>query len=370
MPGAPRTATERLDRLNAALSGTRAHSRADNRMRMNRPGNILFGVLLHAAARLDQGLPLTDLEQRLITQAGKYMPAQELPAFGRAYREAVARGSIAVLPQAITDVPVEKGFSSADLTAALPALTQEINAQDNVRVVDISKLGKDEPVDNDDYTAAMARYGRGITILNAPRQESDTQSLLDVHIRMYRFTATRESSGEAGSDEIYWGVSAGSDTTARRSFKTREYGSVDTGETHQFDYAYRKETYVFSGTVDRHLSTEFECWEADSSPGSFYSKLIEALSDFSEHAADTSSEISQFYDNETRKAAAWAALLAVGAGLLSSLLSLFINDDDLVLARSIGFSREYLMDLQRMEQDWWDFNGGDGGRHRLFLKFA
>ncbi|MFJ7148305.1 hypothetical protein ACIQVT_08890 [Streptomyces sp. NPDC100445] len=362
------TAEEHMERLSAVLSGTRTQSRADHRMRMHRPGNILFGVLLHAAARLDQGLPLTDLEQRLITQAGKYMPAQELPSFGRIYRDACARGSIAVLPQAITNVPVETGFSSADLTAALPALTREINAQPNVRVVDVSKLAEGEPVDSEEYIAAMARYGRGITVLDAPQQESNLKGLLDVHMRMDRFYCVRESSGEIGADEIYWGVSAGSDTTAKKSFRTRVYDSVHTDEIHKFDYVYRQQTYVFSGTVDKHLSAEFQCWDEDSSPGDFLDKLRTALSDFAEHAVDTSIEMTKYNGNQAKKAAAWATLLGIGAGLLSALLGLFENPDDLVHERSIGFSREYLLNLQQVEENFWHFDGGDGGYHKLTLK--
>ncbi|WP_330293435.1 hypothetical protein [Streptomyces sp. NBC_00576] len=83
---------------------------------------------------------------------------------------------------------------------------------------------------------------------------------------------------------------------------------------------------------------------------------------------DASSEISKFYDSETRKAAAWAALLAAGAGLLSALLSLFRNPDDLVHERSLGFTRDYLIWLQNVEENFWTFNGGDGGWHTLTLK--
>ncbi|MFE9400138.1 hypothetical protein [Streptomyces flavidovirens] len=53
---------------------------------------------------------------------------------------------------------------------------------------------------------------------------------------------------------------------------------VDTEEFHQFDYDYNARlTYAFIGPVDQHLSTEFQCWEKDDSPGSFYDGLRAAL---------------------------------------------------------------------------------------------
>ncbi|MET8631012.1 hypothetical protein ABZW30_46280 [Kitasatospora sp. NPDC004669] len=366
----PTTAEERAERLSAMLSGTRAQTRAGRRMQMNRPGNLLFGVLLHAAARLDRGLPLTDLEQRLVDTAGKYLPAGELPGLGRVYGEACARGPIAVLPRVITDLPLEKGFGSADLTAALPALAEEITAQPNVRIVDVSRLAEGESIDTDEDIAAMADYGRGITILTAPPQDASLTGPITVRVRMHKFHVVEESAGEVGADEIYWGLGAGSDTTAKKSFDTREYGSIHTGEVHHFDYVYGKETYLFNGTVDKHMSAEIQCWEADNSPDSFYQKLRDALADFADHAADTSSEISQAYDNEARKAAAWAALLSLGAGLLNALLGLFVNDDDLVHERSFGWTRDYLISMSRMPngENYFHFNGGDGGYHKLYLR--
>ncbi|MEU7428602.1 hypothetical protein [Streptomyces sp. NPDC040750] len=206
-------------------------------------------MFLHAAARLGERLPLTDLEQRLIDVVGKYVPADELPSFGQAYRKACTQGPIAMLPEAITSLPVETGYSCADLAAALPALIQEINAQPNVCIVDVSQLADNEPIDTEEYTAAMAEFGGGgVTILTAPSQAAETQGLLNVRLWMHRFKCVRES-GESGRDEIYWAVGAGSDTTAKKHFITREYGATSTGDWHDFDSG----TYVFDGTVDQYL---------------------------------------------------------------------------------------------------------------------
>jgi hypothetical protein len=184
---------------------------------------------------------------------------------------------------------------------------------------------------------------------------------------MLKFQCVRRSGEWTGSDEIFWGVSAGSDTTAKKSFKTREYGSVNTREFHQFDYDYNAgETYVFVGTVDQHLSTEFQCWEADDSNGGFYNDLRSALSTFADGAADTSMEMTRSGSSQ-QKNAAWAALLSLGARLLDWLLSVFTNDDDLVCERTIGFDRNALIRLRDMGGNYYNFDGGDGGYHHLYL---
>jgi hypothetical protein len=375
MSGSPFTAEQRLERLNASLSGTTRvqgrQSRAERRLRMNRSSNLLFGVLLHAAARQDKGLPLTDLEQRLVDTVTKRVPAAELPAFGQAYREACARGAVAVLPEAITSRPLESGYSSADLKAALPELAAEICAQPNVQIIDVSKanLAGSETFDSEEFTAALGEYGRGVTILTGPPPAADTQGVLNVRVRMLKFECVQES-GEVGKDEIYWGVSAGSDKQDKKSFTTREYGSVRTDTVHQFDYDYNAgETYPFIGPVDQHLSVEFQCWEADHSSGGFYNDLRAALKDFAEWAADTSGDMTEAGDDDAKKAAGWAGLLALGAGLLNAILGWITNDDDLVCERTIGFDRAglYAMRDRPDHKNYWHFNGGDGGYHHLYL---
>ncbi len=375
MSQSPITAEQRLERLTASLSGTTRvqgqESRPERRLRMSRSSNLLFGVLLHAAARQDKGLPLTDLEQRLIETAGKLLPAKELPAFGQAYRDACARGSVAVLPEAITSRPLEDGYSRADLKAALPALAAEICAQPNVQIVDVSKadLAGSETFDSEEFAAALGEYGRGITILTGPPPAADIQGVLNVRVRMMKFQCVKES-GESGRDEIFWAVSAGSDKQAKKSFTTREYGATSTGDWHTFDYDYNAgETYVFIGPVDQHLSTEIQCWEADHSSGGFYNDLRGALKDFAEWAVDTSSDMTEAGDDEVKKGAGWAALLGIAAGLINAILGWLTNDDDLVCERTIGFDRAalYAMRDRPANNNYWHFNGGGGGYHHLYL---
>lgn len=365
-----RTEQQRMDRTRAILSGARSDSRGARRVLTNRPGNVMLGTLLHAGARLEAGLPLTDLEQRLVDLASKYVPVPELRAFGRAYAEARAAGPVPALPEAVTRRPVETGYSLAELTDDLPVIGQQVLAQPNTRVVDLGALAPDEPIDDEAFTSALATHARGITILTGPPvPDTGTLGALTVRLRMHRFHCVKES-GEVGRDEVYWAVAAGSDTTARKSFKTREYGAVSTGDSEDFDYVYQEQTYLFSGTADQHVTTDIQCWEADDSSGGFYNDLRSALSDFADYAARASSQLTTAGDNETARAAAWAAFMSLGAGLLNAILGWLTNDDDLVCERSIGFTRSGLLALAARpnNEDYWHFNGGGGGHHKLYLR--
>jgi hypothetical protein len=165
-------------------------------------------------------------------------------------------------------------------------------------------------------------------------------------------------------------VGAGSDKQAKKSFTTKEYKDTDNGTWHHFDYDYNAgETYVFIGPVDQHLSTEFHCWEADGSPGGFYDDLRGALADFAEWAIDTSVDLTEAGGDETEKGAGWAALLGLAAGLINAILGWLTNDDDLVCERTIGFDRAGLYALRNLpgREGYWNFDGGGGGHHRLYL---
>lgn len=64
-----RTSAERLERVRETLEGfqgARAACRAARRQDLSRGQNLLLGAALHAAARLEQGLEPTMLEEQLL----------------------------------------------------------------------------------------------------------------------------------------------------------------------------------------------------------------------------------------------------------------------------------------------------------------
>lgn len=362
---APTNAAERLAKLESVLAGegagTRSESRSMRRLRLNRPANVLVAALLHGADRQAKGKKLTDLEEQLLQVVSQFLPEGEFGGFGRAYREAVGRGSVAVLPESITSLSVDRGYGLLDLNAALPAISAEVMAQPNVRVVDASA---GEAVETEEFVSALETYARGTTIVIGGAGSLAGQDDFHAVLRLAEFECVKESA-EVGKDEIFWGLSAGSDRqTKPESFSTTREYSTSTGSVHPMDVD------LFRGPMNQSLGCEIQCWEADNSQSDFYHGLRDALKTFAEKAIDVSVELSQ--DDETEKAAAFAALAAIGAGLLNALLGLFINTDDLVCERSFGFTRLGLAELALSGTKKQDltFDGGGGGRHILRIQWA
>ncbi|WP_103513005.1 hypothetical protein [Streptomyces sp. SM13] len=362
---APTNAAERLAKLKGVLegagAGTRSETRSMRRLRLNRPANVLVAALLHGADRQAKGKTLTDLEERLLEVVAQFLPKEEFGSFGQVYREAVGRGPVAVLPQAVTSLSLDQGYSLADLKAALPGISAEVMAQPNVRVVDASA---GEAVESEEFKSALETYARGTTVVTGSPGTRAGQDDFHAVLRLASFTCVKES-GEVGKDEIFWGLSAGSDRqTKPESFSTTREYSVSTGTQRTMDVD------LFRGPMNQALSCEIQCWEADNSQSDFYHGLRAALKTFAEKAIDVSVELAQ--DDETGKAAAFAALAAIGAGLLNALLGLFINTDDLVCERSFGFTRNGLAALALSDTQTQDlnFNGGGGGHHTLRIQWA
>ncbi|MBE1586665.1 hypothetical protein ACFPOI_50895 [Nonomuraea angiospora] len=69
------------------LSDARAETRAARRLRQSPAANTLIGAALHAAARREQGLELTELEQLLVGAMGTVLAEEEITEFGRIYQE-------------------------------------------------------------------------------------------------------------------------------------------------------------------------------------------------------------------------------------------------------------------------------------------
>jgi hypothetical protein len=133
----PATQAERLERLRAHLQGRPAIAAQVHRKRPGRGAHLLLGVMLRGAARLEAGLELTELEQRLVGILRAVLTEDEIAQFGRVYAEEVAAGHAQqVLPDAVNGRDLAAGYTEADLDKDVAALSEEIRSETNLNVVD------------------------------------------------------------------------------------------------------------------------------------------------------------------------------------------------------------------------------------------
>ncbi|MFC6517759.1 hypothetical protein ACFQFR_36250 [Streptomyces goshikiensis] len=106
------SSAERAELLRDQLSGSgaRSGSRSARRLRQSPAANVLIGVALHGAARREQGLELTGLEQRLTDQLVFLFGEEMVAEFGRIYQEPVSRaGAGSLFPALVAGRPVKEG---------------------------------------------------------------------------------------------------------------------------------------------------------------------------------------------------------------------------------------------------------------------
>ncbi|WP_395292981.1 hypothetical protein ACF9IK_04795 [Kitasatospora hibisci] len=338
-------------------------SRAAGRMQMNRPCNVLAGVMMHAAARRDQGLALSDLEQGLVDVLGVFVSDEEISAAGRIWRKASPSTSAQLFPAVVTALPVEIAYTFDDLAADLPGLAAEILAQPNVNIVDVSTLESDGSVDTAEDVDAMTEYGgSAVTVLTGPAlDESARAALTGVNIVPKSFSCVRSTPGEAGNDEIYWVCGAGSDTEQQTEYRSAVFEGLRTGHVRDFPAGQP----LFLGSLHESLILNIECWEEDN--GAIFEELRKQLWKISQQAAASAKSI---IDHGESSDAALAAVVAVVAALLTWILGWFTNDDDLVGERSIaitakalGYAASRLTDGPSMPNTpgfTWDFSSSEG----------
>ncbi|MFF3343668.1 hypothetical protein [Streptomyces flavidovirens] len=362
MPELPTTAGERLERLRDLLSGERGKTRTGRRLQLSRGQNVLVAAMLHAAARLDAEQPLTDLEQRLVDALRVVVPDEEICAFGREYQDGAAHAKAELFPQAVSRLPVEAGYGMTDLVADLSGMAEEIVAQPNVSIVDVTTVAEGESLDSPEFVAAQEEYGTGAMVLTGPPLDDAARSgAMQVRLQMTRFKCVRATGDTAlgPRDEIYWVAAAGADSRDKKTFSSQEFGSLTSGSWRDFPAG----TVLFSGQVQQTVLTNVECWERDD--GGIWRELQKKLAELAETCVDAAVDI---VENGEKEDASLAVVIAIVAALLSLLLEWLINDDDLVGERSVALNRRALVALaaQPDREDHWNFSAN--GHYQLYLR--
>ncbi|GGP75628.1 RICIN domain-containing protein [Streptomyces melanogenes] len=370
--GPTTTREERVTRLRTLLSEARADTRWASRLRANRNSNILIEIALHAAARLSEGLPLSDLEQDLVDQMARVVSVEEVAEYGKLYKDAPAVGEL--FPAGVARIELERSYSMADYAADQEILVRDILAQPNVNIIDLSSLPRGAQLnspDSEEFVAAMGEYGSALTVITGPPPGVEALAPSTFTLRAHKFMSVR-GSNEIGADEFYWASGAGSDQVARREYRSRVFSDMYTGNTRGFSDS----DILFQGRVDRFFYMDVEAWEEDS--GGIWreiSRFLYKISDKAMEAAERG-QASGVPDDNAQAAAGALALFGVATEFIGWLFSLFENKDDFVAHRSYGITRAGLVALSQIPPGagWpaglsaYEFNGGGEGHLRLWIR--
>ncbi|MEU7062902.1 hypothetical protein [Streptomyces sp. NPDC046161] len=363
--------TERLERLRTQMRGRPVGPHATARTAPAPATGLLYGVMLRGAARVEAGLELTELEERMVSFLRTMMSEEEVRAFGRVYQEEQVAGPSPLFPAALADRDIERGYAFEDLVEDLPGLRGQVMAQPNMGLVDLDRLPEGADLDSAEFAESLAAYGHAVTVVTASSRLTDVgtaSTTENVAIALDRFRCTRASQ-EPSRDEIYWALSAASDTGTKQTSITREYGEVITGSISEFDDG----TMLFNGPVNRFLTARIICWEADHSPGDWLDKMREAMEDISDLLFKLSDALAAYGGHfpvpQYHDLIDYVEIAGMIGMVITWLIDLFTNHDDLVAERTIVLDRAALaawIERGGLPQpvDEWLFNGGTGG---LFL---
>ncbi|MER6392796.1 hypothetical protein ABT236_30575 [Streptomyces sp. NPDC001523] len=364
--------SERLERLRAQLHGRPVGRRTPPKKTPVPAANLLYGVMLRGAARLDAGLELTDLEEQMLSFLRVMASEEEVREFGRVYREEEASArSARVLPGVLTARGMDEGYAFADLVKDMPDLRAEMAAQSNLNLVDLDRLPEGAPLDSPEFVQALADYGTGVTVVTASDHRPDdaeVAAISEVGVDLNYFKCYRES-GEVGRDEIYWALAGSSDLGGQRKSLTREYGGISSGDFVYFDAG----TVLFQGQMDNFVSAHIICWEADHSNDDWYDELqrtMVKLADFMKELANRLREYGgHFPVPEYHDLIDYVEVAGMIAMAIAGLIKLFNNPDDFVSERTFVWDRAALQaSIDKTDVLAWSFDAGSDGDFVLVMQ--
>ncbi|WP_280300274.1 hypothetical protein [Nocardia abscessus] len=362
------TRSQRVQRWRTWLSGADAEGAAGNGRRGGSSTNLLVGVWLHAAARAEQGLELTELE-RTILGPWQDRLGEEVREAGRVYREQRdGDGPVAVLPQAVTSRSLQEGFTVKEYQQVLAELLPQILAAPNIAVVDRAKLATGEKLTTPEYTAALGEYGYGVvgcTDRTSP-QAGVSSEPFRARLEWNGFLCYRAVGDQGGGkDEIYW-TAACNATDYQHTTRTKQTGDVEEGKPpYPIHGDHQTGSMAFFDTrLQGCGSAVITLWEADQSNAEWYDALgrwLQQVVDGLKLSADFSSLIPglDLYGH------AYEAM-----SLLAKLWENLRNKDDLVLQQAFIFGPEDLAAIyyngSRIVS--WEFDARDKGMGNFDLR--
>ncbi|MWA16126.1 hypothetical protein [Streptomyces sp. BA2] len=359
-----------VERLRAQLQGGELPAQLAARTATSRGSRLLYGAMLHGAARLEAGQELTDLEAPLVRLLQRLFSTEGAWEIGRVFlEEESVRNASTLFPDSLVARPVEQGYTSQDLLADLEVVGEEIRSQPNVSLTDLDAAGAagadGGDMDSQEFVHAMADYGYGATVVTASELQKTLgePKAVQTLLALSKFYCVRESNEASASDEIYWALAAGADQGGKQSSVTRIYENVDKGETHTVDTG----TVLFSGSVDKALVCTIHCWERDHS---MPDDLGDTIKDISTAVQDVASFLGKLpLGTPFQTTMKFVELV----GLIGELIGEILNwlRDDFVAERTLAFDRAALERLHNRpgREDYWNFNGpSEEGHFQLYIR--
>ena len=259
----------RFDKLTELLTGSPTTPRAQrlqHHLKASRPRNAMLAVVLHACARFERGLLLSDLEARMLHVVRRANSNEDLKRFGRIYQALSSEQRSTFFPRQLAELPIDHSYTEAQFTADLKALVPELLKQPNFRKVDVSQLDADGRVPPDDaFHQAVEHYGHGMVHFTAATAAPEARQAQDswATVRAVSFKCVRESSEWSNSCEPFFALAGSSDLGPETTYRSQIFGDTDVGDVSPF-YA---DAFAFNGPFDKAVMVEVEIWEKDQGDG-------------------------------------------------------------------------------------------------------
>ena len=323
--------------LRAQLSAPPGDDRSGWQLRENRTENVLIAVTLHAAARRELGLKLTELELQLTDQLAALFDEATMEEFGRIYREPNSQsGIIELFPDLVTQRPLGAGVGIEQLSEWLESAEKEITALPTVRSLTVHEL-----------VAGGLNGTEEVVVVTAPPTkgtDSEVDTGHEVRIRLVRSRCDRAPHG-AVRDEIHWGAGAGSDLYAQTVTLTPQLDSVQSGSSNSFAH----NTHFFKGPAQEFVVGHIRCWESSPGSQSHRVEMRRGLTDVARHGAVIASQLNRSGEGSH---------IGLMVGMARLISWLFVLDGKNAIAeKTIAFSRDALVHLAR---------NGDGRSKMVF----
>ncbi|MEW1552217.1 hypothetical protein [Streptomyces tsukubensis] len=353
-------------------TGAAAESRWMTGLRRARESNLLFGVGLHAAARLEQGHTLSALERDLYDALTTVMTPEELVIAGREYRSAVSDlGQIAVLPTAVTSRPLSRAFELQDLLDQVPVVEEQNAKLANCALVDPVSLVLGDPATSPAYAKEVRETGYGVVMASGMPPAADTDQAAPTYRATFefeKFKCVRAVGDQGGGrDEILWTVGARSDHHVESTFTSQEFGAVSPGDEESFSTANK---VAFDGLAGSYVAMTVMVWEVDDSGKKWANALNRFIGEWLSKEIWTEISLG-LVSGIAGGAAGWvASLVDLGFRIIAdlNLLQFLHNANDLSCQEVFLLDRSALMHMFHHKDAQWHFDGD--GHHRLHVNYS